>query len=307
MTVKTFRDFGVEALLPLYSKEEAKGLIGAILEQFCHIPTHTCYSDPHRPLSKETLPNLLNALADLLQYRPIQYVLGQTLFERAILKVKEGVLIPRSETAELVRWAAEKITPLYNNPSSFSLLDLCTGSGAIAISLAQLFPNVKVYGVDVSELALQIAHENALLNKVKISLYKANILLPPHLSECPLMPHSLDMMISNPPYVRLSEKDNMERNVLDYEPHLALFVPDEEPLLFYNAITDWSQTLLKDGGILMVEINEQMDREIIELLLCRGFSSIEIRKDVQVKPRMCYAVKSFSKRQSFHSRPCQYP
>ena len=292
MTVKEYVDRGMEMLLSLYPRGEAKALLEIVLEGFCNYPAYTCYTDPDRFLPLEQLDELLGALNDLHRGRPIQYIFGKTLFESCIINVREGALIPRPETAELVRWARSVLEQqLRTNPSEevnntpLSVLDVCTGSGAIAVALAKSFPQSKVYGVDISEEALALAKENALLNNTEVQFWQADILHPCSQSL------ALDLMISNPPYVLTSEKETMRQNVLDYEPHIALFVPDDDPLLFYRALADWGMTLLKEGALLMAEINEKMGEEVTRLLRHKGYSAIEINKDVNGKPRMCRAVK----------------
>jgi len=290
MTIKEYIEGGVERLLPLYAREEAKALLGMALEHFCHLPLYTYYTNPHQLLPASSVVDLQRALDELSASKPIQYILGYTLFEGCTLHVREGVLIPRPETAEMVRRAKG----LLSEGAADSVLDLCTGSGAMAISIAKAFPNVKVYGVDISEAALEVAHENSLLNNVEVCFYKADILQPPDLIQPPLRPHSFDLIISNPPYVRLSERAAMHPNVLLYEPHIALFVPDTEPLRFYHAITDWAIALLKDGGTLMAEINEWMDTAVADLLRSKGFSSIEVRRDINGKQRVVAACWDYS-------------
>ena len=296
MTVKEYIDRGTGALLALYPKEESKALLKRVLEHFCQVPPYVYYTDPNRLLPFETLSGLKTALDDLAKAKPIQYILGEVLFEGCTIKVGEGVLIPRPETAELVRWAKSVLSgaPL----SDIHILDLCTGSGAIAIALAKAFPLARVFGVDVSEKALEIAKENSLINKVEPVLLRADIFQEPD------MPCLFDMVICNPPYVRVSEKANMHPSVLDYEPHSALFVPDEDPLLYYRALANWCAALLEEGGLLMTEMNEYMYKEVETLLREKGFSCIEIRKDLNGKPRMCAAVKSSSRLPG--SRPAPY-
>ena len=284
MTVKEYIDTGTERLLPLYPKKEARALLQMALESFCQYPDYIYYSDPDRPLPFAHLPDLQRALDDLCRHRPIQYIAGKTLFEGCTIHVREGVLIPRPETEELVRLAKSSLS------DADSILDLCTGSGAIAVVLAKAFPQAKVYGVDILENALDVAKENSLFNKVEIHFYKADILNAPNFSELPFLPHSFDLIISNPPYVCNAEKAQMCHNVLLYEPHVALFVPDKDPLLFYRALADWGKALLKDGGRLMAEINEQMDHKVRELLKHKGYSSIEIHTDLNGKPRICSAL-----------------
>ncbi|MCL2727241.1 MAG: peptide chain release factor N(5)-glutamine methyltransferase [Bacteroidales bacterium] len=286
MTVKEYIDTGIERLLLLYPTEEARALLCRVADFFCGIPAHSYYVDPNLLLPDASLPDLQKALDELLRSRPIQYVLGETFFEGCTLKVSEDVLIPRPETEELVRWAKSLLS------GAGSVLDLCTGSGAIAISLAKAFPQAEVYGIDICEEALEIAQENNGLNKVEVHFIKADVLQPPDLLAFSVLSHPFDLIISNPPYVRFSEKLLMRANVLEYEPHQALFVPDDDPLLFYRALADWGALLLKEGGILMTEINEQMGQEVKQLLINKGYLSVKIREDLNNKPRMCYAVKS---------------
>lgn len=299
-TVKEYIDQGIEDLKTLYPRNEAKALLEIVLENFCSLPSYIYHTNPNLSLPFEYLESLLNALDDLRKARPIQYILGKTLFEGCIINVREGVLIPRPETAELVRWARNFIdlqvvekTKSSSKTSSLFILDVCTGSGAIAVALAKAFPQAEVYGVDISEEALAIAEENARVNRVRVRFSHADILNSSS-NSTPLITHhsslinrSFDVIISNPPYVRLSEKGTMRRNVIDYEPHDALFVPDKNPLLFYRSLADWGLLLLKKGGVLMVEINEIMDQKVTELLEKKGYSSIEVRKDINGKPRMC--------------------
>ncbi|MCL1974062.1 MAG: peptide chain release factor N(5)-glutamine methyltransferase [Bacteroidetes bacterium] len=302
MTAATYINKGIERLLPLYAKKEAKHLLQMALEHFCGWPSHIFYTDPDRMVPASSILDLQRTLDDLSRARPIQYILGETVFEGCLLKVREGVLIPRCETAELVRWAKEQ----FEVYKPLRVLDLCTGSGAIAISLAKAFPQAKVWGIDISEEALEIAKENSRINKVAVDFLCADILQPPDLSVLPCPPHSFDLIVSNPPYIGASEKAQMRPNVLDYEPHQALFVPDEDPLLFYRALAEWGRCLLTESGLLMAEINEYHDAEVTMQLKSSGFFPIQLRKDLNGKPRMVAALRSLSKPQNAHPAPCQY-
>ena len=286
MTVKMYIDSGEEQLLSLYPKEEARALLGMALEHFCRLPSHLYYTDPHRPLSTACVCDLQNALEDLCRAKPIQYILGETLFEGCRIKVREGVLIPRPETAELVRWAKEELAK--SPRESLHIIDLCTGSGAIAIALAKAFPKAKVYGADISGEALEVAEENNSINQTEVGFFKTNVLQPPA-SPCLPLPHSVDLVISNPPYVLESEQSLMRPNVLCFEPHEALFVPDDDPLLFYRAIAGWGKQLLTDKGLLMLEVNERMVWEGGDILKSAGFQDVTIKEDLNGKPRMCCA------------------
>jgi len=296
MTVKEYIDKGLVGLLPLYGKEEAKSLLMMVLEHYARLPAHIYYTDPNRMLPSSCLSDIQKALGDLNRAKPVQYILGKTFFEGCTINVQEGVLIPRPETEELVRWAKSE---LKERPSkNLYILDACTGSGAIAITLAKAFPQAKVYGIDICEKALGIAKENNALNNTEAHFLKADMLQPPDLPALSWQPHTFDLIISNPPYIGESEKTSMHPNVLNYEPHRALFVPDHDLLLFYRALADWGALLLTDNGLLMVEINEKMSKELRSLLAHKGYSSVQVRKDLHEKPRMCYALKTFSRPQS---------
>lgn len=199
------------------------------------------------------------ALEDLRQYRPIQHIIGHTDFCGCRIEVNPDVLIPRPETEELVHW-------IVNNFSSsnfqFSILDLCTGSGCIAIALKKAFPQAEVTAVDVSEKALATAHRNAEANGTEIHFLQADLLNPKSDSRLPIS----NLIVSNPPYVRESERTQMQRNVLDHDPALALFVPDEDPLCFYRPLATIAKTLLAPAGLFVAEINEAFANEVCTLL-----------------------------------------
>ena len=207
---------------------------------------------------------------------PIQYILGETKFYGLKFKVNEHTLIPRPETEELVLWILEHE---FN-----SALDIGTGSGCIPIAIKKN-KNVEISAIDVSEPALLVAKENAKTNEVKINFLKQDILKTDNLER-------VDVIISNPPYVLEKEKDLILSNVLENEPHLALFVTNENPLLFYKKIAELSYACLSKNGLLFFEINESFGIEIIELLKCIGFVDIELKKDINEKDRMLKAIKN---------------
>ncbi|MDR2586022.1 MAG: peptide chain release factor N(5)-glutamine methyltransferase [Prevotellaceae bacterium] len=283
MTVKMYVDLEVERLIPLYSKDEAKALVTIVLEDLCNIPAHCYYSDPDRLLPVEQLPYVQRASLDLQRGRPIQYILGKAFFDGLEIQVREGVLIPRPETQELVRWAKQLL--LDGN----QIMDLCTGSGAIAIALSKVFPQSKVYGVDLYKDALDVGIENNRLNHTDVHFIQADILQDPNLYRSALLPHSFDLIISNPPYVRMGEKGQMRTNVLEWEPHHALFVPDDDPLLFYRALGRWGKAFLKEGGRVMAEINKEMGDEVTALLVGHGYKSVQVVKDLNGNERMVSA------------------
>ncbi len=216
-------------------------------------------------------------LKELSKNRPIQYVLGETDFCALKFKVDERVLIPRPETAELVDFVIDSAS------IGTKILDVGTGSGCIAIALSKLIPNAEVIAFDISESALELATENAHLNNVEVNFRQVDILNGADSDE------DFDVIVSNPPYIMLSEREEMCSNVLDYEPHLALFVPDDDPLIFYRAIIDFAKKHLLPTGSLFFEINRVFSKEIKEMLNEKGFSKVKIRKDMFGNDRMIRA------------------
>ncbi|MBR1958010.1 MAG: peptide chain release factor N(5)-glutamine methyltransferase [Tidjanibacter sp.] len=211
---------------------------------------------------------------------PVQYVVGHTEFCDLRFAVREGVLIPRPETEQLVRLVAEK-----HPNSGVRLIDIGTGSGAIAVSLAKLIEGARVTAVDVSEDALAVASENAAANDAKVEFVKADIFAYEP------TPESLDVVVSNPPYIPESERSQMARNVVGYEPSLALFVPDHSPIMFYQRIADVARVALVAGGALYFEVHERYASEVAECLVCRGFVEVEVIEDFFSKPRIVSARK----------------
>ena len=222
------------------------------------------------------------ALLRLKKQEPIQYILGTTEFYGLTFKVNEHTLIPRPETEELVDWV---LSNLHDQDRVLDILDIGTGSGCIAISLAKNIPTARVSGIDISEKTLEVAQENAVKNQVLVSFCKKDIL------ETTALKNRYDVMVSNPPYVRQLEKKAMNANVLDYEPGLALFVPNEDPLLFYRKIAQLALVSLQTRGWLYFEINEYLSKEMDVLLKEIGFANIEIKKDFREVPRMIKCQK----------------
>ena len=225
-----------------------------------------------------TIEGLEEKVEELAQGRPVQYVLGAAEFCDLKFRVREGVLIPRPETEELVVWA-EKCAEQFTHPR---ILDMCTGSGCIAITLANHVAGSSVVGIDLSEEALAIAQENNDLVGTDVEFVKADVL-----GDVPqLSGREFDIIVSNPPYIPLSERADMRCNVTDYEPAMALFVEDDNPLKFYRAIADKAKTCLADNGFLLFEIHENLAEKSAEMLREEGFIGIEIRRDFLDKPRM---------------------
>ena len=233
-------------------------------------------------VSEENKAKFLEALHRLTQFEPIQYIIGSTEFYGLSLKVNNHTLIPRPETEALVHWILEDIKEM-NLSSSYKILDIGTGSGCIAIALATKLQKVKVSAIDISERALKVAKLNAINNNVAIEFEQKNILNTESLSE------EYNVIVSNPPYVRESEKRKMNANVLNHEPATALYVSDENPLVFYTKIAQIASTHLKNNGSLYFEINEYLSKDVVNMLKSEGFSEVEIRKDLFGKERMIKA------------------
>ncbi|MDR6782238.1 release factor glutamine methyltransferase [Pedobacter africanus] len=211
--------------------------------------------------------------------RPIQYILGETEFYGLPFKVNPAVLIPRPETEELVEWVLESCALTAASGGKMRILDIGTGSGCIAVSLKKNLPDFEVFALDVSEAAIEIATANAILNEVDIRFIKADI--RKYVSK-----QKFDLIVSNPPYITLKEQAEMHENVLAHEPHLALFVADEKPLEFYEAIADFAQVHLSGMGLLFFEINANSGKETVDMLTAKSFINIEVKKDMQGKDRM---------------------
>jgi release factor glutamine methyltransferase len=230
-------------------------------------------------LSILQLEQLQTIQQQLSIHRPIQYVLGEAWFCGMKFTVNEHTLIPRPETEELVEWIWKE------NPATDNLLDIGTGSGCIPIALYKKFPNTKIISIDISQEALNIARQNADSLNAIIQLVPMDFLQEDHWDSLP----QFDIIVSNPPYIRLAEKENMNRNVLDFEPGLALFVPDEDPLLFYRKIAAFARNHLSSKGAVYLEINEALGKEVCALYETEGYTVV-LKKDVAGRDRMVKAI-----------------
>ena len=266
-------------LTTVYDDHEAKAVARYLLEIRYGLTMTDILCGKVETLSEEELEAMLNRL---LQGEPVQYVTGVAEFGGRRFHVEPGVLIPRPETAELCQWI---VSSLHTPHSSLHILDIGTGSGCIACTLAAELPESKVTAWDISDDALRIAQENAQNNHVHINIEKVDLLSISHSTL--LTPHSskYNIIVSNPPYICNKEREGMEQNVLDHEPSLALFVPDEDPLLFYRAITRFATTALQDGGNLYFEINPLYAAPLEQLMQEEGFSDIRFRHDSFGKQR----------------------
>lgn len=272
-TIKDIKKYLVKELKWFYPETELIAIAGIIIKTLPGTKRLHQFYETDLPVSPEFAAKVIHICNELKTGKPVQYILGETLFYDCIIKVNNETLIPRQETEELVDLIIRE-----NKGFRGSIVDIGTGSGCIAIALSKNLPEAKVTGIDISEGALKLAGENALLNSVNIKFIKADIL---NFNSKTIS--SAGILVSNPPYVRDSEKQYMSRNVLDYEPHDALFVPDTDPLKFYRAILNISKSILIPGGKMYFEINESMGPLMFELLASFNYSEIIIFKDINGK------------------------
>ena len=283
MLLKEIKNIYHLELDPLFPKEEVDSFFYLVIDHYLGLERFVLAMQPNLVVSKDNEEPLFYALSQLKQERPIQYILGKAHFCDLEFGVDENVLIPRPETEELVYWILNEVQQ-GTRQERLRILDIGTGSGCIAISLAKNLPNAKVYALDISKKALQIARQNAVDNKVDIVFLEADILSMEGFKD------KFDVIVSNPPYVRELEKKEMKNNVLEHEPGLALFVSDGDPLIFYKKITLFALNHLKTSGMLFFEINQYLGEEMKQLLEAGNFSEIELRKDMFGNNRMLKAV-----------------
>ncbi|MFY0482432.1 peptide chain release factor N(5)-glutamine methyltransferase [Flavobacterium sp. PLA-1-15] len=283
MKAKEYRTYFIEQLQSIYDVMEAESFFHLILEEKHQMKRIDLALNPDFSFSEEQIEDWDLILAELKKEIPIQYILGNTEFFGLKFKVNGNVLIPRPETEELVEWIIQEDLKIQRF-KDLKILDIGTGSGCIAISLAKNIPNAKVYAIDVSPNALKTATENAEINQVEVVFLEKNIL------ETNDLEMQFDIIVSNPPYVRNLEKEEIKKNVLDNEPHLALFVEDSDALIFYRKIAELATKNLNEEGRLYFEINQYLGEEMIELLHNKGFQDIELRKDIYDNDRMTKAT-----------------
>ena len=300
--MKTYQQLW-QSLTPLYDAGEAQAIVRTVLDVKYGMTLTDIICGKVNELSADEERKLEEIIIRLQKGEPVQYVLGEADFAGRPFHVEPGVLIPRPETAELCQWIEKdmiekSIVSSEDSPEDSSgnspqatddaklILDICTGSGCIAITLGLNIPNSEVTGWDISEDALRIAQGNVEMMKagnVRIELQDALAL--------PKAAEAADLIVSNPPYICEKEKADMEKNVLEHEPSLALFVPDEDPLKFYRAIAEYASSALKSGGALYFEINPIYEKETREMLLRLDFKDIETKEDAFGKKRMMRAIK----------------
>ena len=289
--MKTYQQFW-QSLTPLYDAGEAQAIVRTVLDVEYGMTLTDIICGKVNELSSDEERNLEEIIIRLQNGEPVQYVLGEADFAGRTFHVEPGVLIPRPETAELCQWVEEDASSLEADAPK-QILDICTGSGCIAITLGLTIPNSEVTGWDISEDALRIAQGNMEMLKagnVRIE-YQDALMLPKAAEAESSLSKGWNIIVSNPPYICEKEKADMEKNVLEHEPSIALFVPDEEPLKFYRAIAEYASSTLKPGGALYFEINPIYEKETREMLQDLGFKDIKTKEDAYGKKRMMKAIK----------------
>lgn len=269
-------------LKDLYPPSEIKAFTRLIMERVCDIQPHQFLLCKDRELSGKEKEEIYNIVDRLTKYEPIQYIFGKTDFYGFEFQVNPSVLIPRPETEELV----EMIVREYLG-KDVAILDIGTGSGCIAITLKKLLKDADVSAIDISPEALKVAERNAMNNRVSVFFYERNILEPFRTGDS--LEEDFDVIVSNPPYVMEKEKAEMEKNVLDYEPQLALFVSDNDPLIYYRNIARFAEQKLKKKGYLYFEINSKLGNEVVEMLRLLEFKNVELIQDLSGNDRFVKA------------------
>lgn len=294
MLLAEFVKAGTKALESLYPQKEARSIVLMLCEEVLGTERYTHIVEPEFKIDDKKLPELEAAMERLKKMEPVQYVLGHTEFYGRTFKVDPAVLIPRPETELLCRDAIKlgmrvfrMRSPYGKNAEPVRILDLCTGSGCIAWTMALSIPGCRVTAVDISNAALEVAAGQDFASELKSKetfkpeFIKADVLD----SEQEIELGPFDMVLSNPPYIMESEKEDMRRNVLEYEPESALFVPDDDPLLFYRAIARWSQRFMSPDGVGLSEVNESLARQTETVFKAAGYAHTEIVRDLSDKNR----------------------
>ena len=279
MLLKQYKNHFFEALKSVHDVNEIESFFFILIEYFHNLKRIDLALNPDFEISDEEVLKWEAIISDLKTEKPIQYSIGETWFYDSKFYVNEHTLIPRPETEELVDWII-KTHKSKDKIDKLAVLDIGTGTGCIPISLKKNIPQAEVFAIDVSEEALKIAHKNAETNQVQINFILQNILETKDLYQ------NFDVIVSNPPYVRNLEKQEIKKNVLAFEPHLALFVEDTDALLFYRKIAQLALKNLTANGLLFFEINQYLGKETVELLETLGFKNVELKKDIYGNDRM---------------------
>ncbi|RZJ73624.1 peptide chain release factor N(5)-glutamine methyltransferase [Flavobacterium sp.] len=281
MEIKQLREAFLRELTPVYDAIEAESFFYLLSEAYLSMKRIDVAMHPTKEIPKAEIDRFESAKEKLKAQIPIQYIIGKAYFYSLEFEVNENVLIPRPETEELVDWIKTDFE-FKGNPE---ILDIGTGSGCIAVSLARNLPDAKVSAIDVSDKALEMAKRNADTNQVAVNFVRRDIL------ETSSLDRKYDVIVSNPPYVRHLEKEEMRKNVLEHEPHLALFVENDDALIFYRKIAELAFENLNQDGTLYFEINQYLGSETVQMLESKGFSKVELRKDLFGNDRMIKAQK----------------
>ncbi|WP_445720299.1 peptide chain release factor N(5)-glutamine methyltransferase [Flavobacterium sp.] len=293
MLLKQYKTHFFNTLKNIQDEQEIESFFFILTEYLHNLKRVDVALNPNFELSDEEVDKWNAILAELLQEKPIQYITGEAWFYGLQFEVNENTLIPRPETEELVEWILN--SPITHYPLPITILDIGTGTGCIPISLKANLPQANVSAIDVSVKALAVAKKNAQSNKVEVNFIEANILEVEDLFKLPSAishnPSSYNIIVSNPPYVRNLEKQEIKKNVLDFEPHLALFVEDTDALLFYRKIAQLALKNLSPNGLLFFEINQYLGKETVELLKNLGFKNIGLKKDIYGNDRMIRCKK----------------
>ncbi len=289
MVIKELKTHFFDSLKNIQDEQEIESFFFILTEYLHDLKRVDLALNPNFEISEEEVEKWNVILTELQQEKPIQHITGEAWFYGLKFEVNENTLIPRPETEELVEWIIESIKSEVQS-RKLEILDIGTGTGCIPISVKTNLPQANVSAIDISEKALEVAKRNAASNKVEINFIQTNILEVEDLSQLPTLnsqlPTSFDIIVSNPPYVRNLEKQEIKKNVLDYEPHLALFVEDTDALLFYRKIAQLALKNLSPNGLLFFEINQYLGKETVELLDNLGFKNIELKKDIYGNDRM---------------------
>lgn len=282
MTIQMAEQQTLIHLKKMYEEREATTISDWVMENITRNTKIDRLLNKEQFLSEEEMNKLNNVLSELATYKPIQYVLGEAWFAGMKFFVNQHTLIPRPETEELVNWIVGESEKL--KVKSENVLDIGTGCGCIPIALKKKLPRLSIVSIDVSKDALEVAQLNAHALQTDIRLLTIDFLDERNWGPLPIF----DIIVSNPPYIRQSEKESMAKNVLDFEPSVALFVPDDDALIFYRKIAAFGKTHLSDTGLIYLEINEMLGKEVVDLFCMMGYT-VELRKDMQGKDRMVKA------------------
>lgn len=287
----------IDNLEGYYNEREIRNMFFLLLEHYFQIDRIHFFTENDRDFSKTDLQKIRRTIKQLKTFKPIQYILGSAVFCGLTFKITPAVLIPRPETEELIDLILQRFSSAGKKP--VQILDIGTGSGCLAVSLAALLKNSKVWACDIQHPAITIARKNADSNQVNIDFFNIDILLEDIPSKLP----QFDLIVSNPPYIRNAEKNQMKPNVLLYEPPEALFVPDEDPLLFYRAIALKATKHLKPGGRLFFEINEDFGKELVDMLERLNYKEVTLWNDIHGKDRFIEATHKKNRQKTVNSSP----